>query len=397
MSNYPFKAGAEGVQKPVVTAVTEQFGEGQFITKAVIEFADEVPDINAIAVTGRTITGRRAEGKTVTLELSPEDKAAPVIPAMEHRPGGPGGPGGPRKGPGGPRPDMPGKERRKIVLELSIPGYSGPIASTKTVQTDIGGFVQKEYRGIPYNLFVPADYDPAKKYPLVMFIPDAGANGSDPLLALSQGIGGTCWASEREQEKHPCLVLAIQVPRAIHLTYDDYHCAPELENIKEILDLVMENYSIDTDRVYTTGQSQGCMASCELNLRYPELFAASMLISGHWDLGKMSRLKDHRFLFGLSEGGLKEYPNFNAMTDDYMAQGVDVGKVRLNFRDGWSVNEAKTRRAIEGKQMAYIIFDKETAFPDDGKARPDMMHHARGWELTYQLEAARDWLFAQHK
>ena len=94
---------------------------------------------------------------------------------------------------------------------------------------------------------------------------------------------------------------------------------------------------------------------------------------------------------------MKEYPSFNAITDGLEAQGVDVRRIRLNFRDGWEVNNAKVRAAAEGAQVVYVIFDKATAFPDDGKFRPDMAHHSRGWELTYQLEAARDWLFAQHR
>jgi len=290
-----------------------------------------------------------------------------------------------------------GKKRRPLLVEVSIPGYGAPIASTKVIQPVIDDFIPGEYKGILYNLFIPKDYDPAKKYPLVLFIPDASANGDDPLMALAQGIGGTCWAEPAEQAKHPCFVLAVQIPSGIMLTTDDYTVSPEFDIIMELFHKILGEYSIDTDRLYNTGQSQGCMASCEMDSRWPDLFAASMLIAGHWDLAKMSKLKDKRLLFGLSEGGLKEYPVFNAITEDYERQGVNVAKVRLNFRDGFAINDAKVREAITGAPMAYIIFDKETAFPDDGRQRPMIMHHQRGWELTYQLEAARDWLFAQHK
>lgn len=290
-----------------------------------------------------------------------------------------------------------GKKRRPLLIEVSIPGYGAPIASSSVIQPVIDDFVQGEYKGILYDLFIPKDYDSAKKYPLVLFIPDASANGDDPLLALAQGIGGTCWAEPAEQAKHPCFVLAIQIPSGIMLTTDDYTVSPEFDIIMELFHKILGEYSIDTDRLYNTGQSQGCMASCEMDSRWPDLFAASVLVSGHWDLAKMSRLRDKHLLFGLSEGGLKEYPVFNAITEDYERQGVNVAKVRLNFRDGWAANDAKVRKAIQDAPMAYVIFDKDTAFPDDGQQRPMIAHHQRGWELTYQLEAVRDWMFTQHK
>lgn len=87
----------------------------------------------------------------------------------------------------------------------------------------------------------------------------------------------------------------------------------------------------------------------------------------------------------------------NAITDALRKKGVNVATVRLNFRDGFDVNDAKVRTATDGASAVYVIFDEDTAFPDDGKERPAMKHHNRGWELTYQLESARDWLFSQHK
>lgn len=272
--------------------------------------------------------------------------------------------------------------------------------SQTAIQHVVDDFVPGAYKRVLYDLFIPKNYDPARKYPLVLFIPDAGPNGGDPLLALAQGIGATCWAEPAEQAKHPCFVLAIQIPAGIMLTTDEHTVSDEFEDIVALLNETIEKYSIDRDRIYTTGQSQGCMASCELMYRYPDLFAAAMPVAGHWDVAKMTSLTKSRFLFGLSEGGMKEYPNFNEITDGLEAKGVIVKRVRLNFRDGWEINDKKVRNAIgdpRKAQVVYIIFDKDTAFPDDGKERAIIAHHNRGWELTYQLEAARDWLFAQHR
>jgi predicted peptidase len=229
-----------------------------------------------------------------------------------------------------------------------------------------------------------------------MFIPDASANGSNAVLALYQGIGATCWASPEIQEKTPCFVLAVEIPLSVRLTDNDHTASDELNDVKDLLDDTIRKYSIDENRIYTTGQSQGCMASCELNIRYPDLFAASMLISGHWDIDKMTSLTNKKFFFGLSEGGMGEYPNFNAITDGLEKNGVKVSRVRLNFREGFEVNDQKVRSASEGAQVVYAIFDKETAFPE-GKEVMGIAHHNRGWELCYQLKSALEWILAQSK
>ena len=186
------------------------------------------------------------------------------------------------------------------------------------------------------------------------------------------------------------------MPKHIFLTNDDNEAAPEIEDIKELADKIIRENPIDEDRIYTTGQSQGCMASCELNLRYPDFFAASLLVSGQWDLEKMSTLTDQKFFIGLSNGGMKEYPFMQAWTKNLKEQGVKVSEVHLNFRDGFIINDEKIRALPDDSRVIYAVFDKETAFPEGAEVNPGS-HHGRGWELTYQLKSALEWIFRQKK
>lgn len=61
----------------------------------------------------------------------------------------------------------------------------------------------------------------------------------------------------------------------------------------------------DKNRVYTTGQSMGCMTSMYLNLKYPNLFAASLYVGGQWDTSKMGVLADDKFFYIVGEGDTK--------------------------------------------------------------------------------------------
>lgn len=385
-----------GVQTPVVTAVGDARPDGERITKAIIEFNGEVPDVNAISVKNRTVINREVNGSTVTLTLSEDDEAAFVLPQ-------PPAPKGPKPGEG-PKPDekpkkraIPERHRMPVSVTVTLPDSVLELDSVKVIEPVIEDFVPGEFKRVLYNLYTPKNQEAGKKYPLVMFIPDASANGGDVRITLAQGIGATVWAEPDFQAEHPCYVLAVQIPKGVHLTNNDYTCSDELFDIKELLDKIIAENNIDTDRIYTTGQSQGCMASCELNLRYPGFFTASMLVSGHWDVEKLSKLTNSKFFMGLSEGGMREYPFMNSLTEKFREAGVKVSTVRLNFRDGWEINEKKVKDAEGDAQIVYVIFEAATAFPDDGVERPQIAHHNRGWELSYQLKTAREWIFSQHK
>jgi len=406
-----------------VTAVAEVFPDGQKITAAIVEFDRDIDNEKLspalFSVKDRTVTkiyantepARAAQGKNgkyVIIELSLEDAEAQILPKPSGpRPGGPGGPGGHN----GQFPKIPLRVRKPLTLSIKqldniaaadgtvLPACKDEIASNKAFQPIVDDFRQYEYRGIPYNLFVPKDYDEKKLYPLVMFLADASANSDDPFLTLVQGTGGVIWATPEEQAKHPCFVLAPQIPYGIPLISDDFTASPELETIKELLDEVVSRYSINKNRIYTTGQSQGCMASCELNVRYPDYFAASLLVSGQWNPETMAaKLTKKNLFIALSEGGPREFPGMNAVTAALEAAGAMVARAHLNARKSKKELNAEVKELIAtGANILYAIYDAKTALPDDGKDYPQMAHHSRGWEITYGIEAVRDWLLSQVK
>ena len=71
---------------------------------------------------------------------------------------------------------------------------------------------------LPYNIYLPEDYDRAKKYPLVLFIHDAGVASSQVKQPLYQGNGATSWAEPEAQARHRCIVVAPEYP---YITVDD--------------------------------------------------------------------------------------------------------------------------------------------------------------------------------
>jgi poly(3-hydroxybutyrate) depolymerase len=75
-------------------------------------------------------------------------------------------------------------------------------------------FEAREYKDadgnvLLYRLFKPKDYDPARKYPLVLFLHGAGERGNNNLAQVRDAL---YFAKEAAQKENPCFVVAPQCP-----------------------------------------------------------------------------------------------------------------------------------------------------------------------------------------
>jgi len=80
------------------------------------------------------------------------------------------------------------------------------------------GFLARSYRSptgetMSYRLFVPPGYDADKKYPVILWLHNTVARGSDNLLQISgtDYAGTHLWTTAEAQAKFPAFVLAPQV------------------------------------------------------------------------------------------------------------------------------------------------------------------------------------------
>ena len=129
-----------------------------------------------------------------------------------------------------------------------------------------------------YRFFLPSNYDPEVKYPLILFMHGGGNVGTDNTRQIS-AIGST--QIIETDLNHPAILLAPQLAE-----FSDWSPYNPIDRTDEILELLLENYSIDTDRMYLTGLSLGGFGATEY-LRYfhqdfPGLyrFAAAAITAG---------------------------------------------------------------------------------------------------------------------
>lgn len=242
---------------------------------------------------------------------------------------------------------------------------------------------------LEYSLYIPADYDESETYPMVMFIPDASGSGKSAADLVAQYYGAAVWASDEEQEKHPSFVL---VPAFSETVVDDnWNTSDQIETAVKLIGSLEEEYSIDENRLYTTGQSMGCMTSLYLNSKYPDLFKASLYVSGQWDISVLDKLENQTFFYVTSAGDTKASGGQSEVMSMFDEDGVAYTYGEWNCKDTDQEEKAEALIA-EGLPANMIRFDAE--FEDESGSQQSLTHML-SFNYAYKIAAVRDWLFEQ--
>ena len=155
-------------------------------------------------------------------------------------------------------------------------------------------------KNIPYRLFIPDNYDPNKKYPLVLFLHGAGERGIDNQSQITSSKGALLWASEANQKDHPCFIVAPQCPDGDQWVNTSWGLgsysttkipiSKALKMVVNLLDTLKANYSLDTTSFYVTGLSMGGYGTWDIITRFPQMFRAAIPICGAGDPSKAKLL-----------------------------------------------------------------------------------------------------------
>jgi predicted peptidase len=151
-----------------------------------------------------------------------------------------------------------------------------------------------EGQRLRYRLYRPANVDPDKKYPLMVFLHGASGRGSDNRKQIngSRLWGSELWTSDEVQQRYPSFVLVPQADPAYAPTWVRKWRVPDkpnparrepLELVRLLIDELTEELPLDRERLYASGYSMGGFGVWIAVSRYPRLFAAAVPISGGGD------------------------------------------------------------------------------------------------------------------
>jgi predicted peptidase len=166
-----------------------------------------------------------------------------------------------------------------------------------------------------YYLYVPPNYHPAQKYPLVLLLHGGGErrnpskSAEQNELVLLNDPYAQVWSADYDapgnphiQQRWPCFVLIPQLSNGqdwvnVPVNGGSYSQPAQpstgLLVTKEILDALQREYTgIDAHRLYVTGLSLGGYGTWDAIERWPNYFAAAAPIAGAGDPSKAAALKN---------------------------------------------------------------------------------------------------------
>lgn len=328
-----------------------------------IRFTSLLPVAMVCALPAITSCGKSA---TTTAETDATEVAESGQTAPSHR---------------GPAIDKSGDATLQAMIKEVAPRF------TQASYTDA-----ESGKTVKYSLFAPKTVEAGKKYPLVVFIADASTVGTDATAPLTQGYGALVWATDEWQAKHPCYVL---VPQFEDVAVNDaYDHIPAVDAAARLVGKIAADNQIDTDRIYSTGQSMGGMIAMYYDVAYPNLFAASIFVDSHWDTATFDQLVKHKFIYFIAGDEGKAFADMKPMEE--AAEKVGVNYV-------WSSWSAKLPIARQSELAATMLgkgapvnifqFEQGTVLPD-GVNAPDHMY---SFDYAYRIPAVREWLFGQKR
>ena len=174
---------------------------------------------------------------------------------------------------------------RAVVVGTALSAAEASAIAARPTLVDIyeaRSFTSSEGDTIPYRLFVPQDYNPDKKYPIILFHHGGGGTGTDNRGNLESACVRE-WIRPEAQAKNPCFIVAPQFPGKESKSSEGKGSTTDavklhIRTMQEILDSLEKEFSIDTSREYVTGLSWGGECVWLSLIERPDRFAAAVPI-----------------------------------------------------------------------------------------------------------------------
>lgn len=269
-------------------------------------------------------------------------------------------------------------------------------AEKEMIRTVAPKFEQRSFTAsngvtVNYNLFVPEDYDSTRSYPLVLFVHDVGVLSSDPTTTLYQGTGAISFASPEDQAKHPCFVVAPQYSSVLTSAESDQGVATF-----EMLDSLCNEYNVDRNRLYNTGQSMGGMFALSSNIAHPDLFAASYLVACQWPVDEFYRFANKPMWVVVAEGDPQAYPGMQEGMKAWTEAGARIAEAEWDGSYMQDMYAADVDSLLaKDANIRFVHFTKGTVKIEHSNS--PVAEHMATWPVAYRIGGIRDWLFTQSK
>ena len=295
----------------------------------------------------------------------------------------------------------------KATMANALGTVSNTIAQDEDalVATYPSKFTQETYEdestglSVTYNLFLPQNYNESASYPMVVFIADSSCAKGNPEQSLTQGLGALVWATDEWQAANPCIVCVPTYPETILDDHSGYTTTEYVELTKRLIDSVAGSYAVDTNRIYGTGQSMGCMTTLILASEYPDLYAGCMFVDGQWDVSTLQGLEGQSFVYFAAEDDERAFAGMSEVRSMFDADSVAYASAEWD--GAWTCDElsAAAEELFGTAEQANFISWKtgtiDAGSGSGGGPGGGASYHMASFDYAYNCIAVMEWLFQQ--
>ena len=241
---------------------------------------------------------------------------------------------------------------------------------------------------LQYNIFIPENYPENKIYPLIIFLGDEDTIGKETNISLFKSVGGPIWATSIIQTKQKCFVL---VPQYNEKIIDEKSGYPkdELVNITmNLIKSIINNYIIDKNRIYITGQSMGASAILYLLSKYQDFFTASLIIESNLIFKESLHLIKTPFTYFTTSGSENALNTENIIVKYFNDSNIAYGLLNINIHEKIEALNFKIKKLYNFGYEYYFINYKHSK---------NNNNNSKFFKNGYRIEATFDWLLSQNK
>ena len=141
------------------------------------------------------------------------------------------------------------------------------------------------------------------------------------------------------------------------------------------------------------------MTSIALNIKYPDLFAATFLVAGQWDVAQVAPMAKNKFWIIVSQDDGKAWPGMNAVVDTLEKNGAKVMRMIWDGRSDAAGFQSAVEAMLNDRPDSHVYFaafQAGTVIPPGVEANGGA-GHVWTWPIAYAIPGVRDWLLQQSK
>lgn len=235
-----------------------------------------------------------------------------------------------------------------------------------------------------YRVYVPANYDKDRQYPVVVALHGGGSRGTDNVSQLD--FQAQVWVDKQLSGEIEDIIVVAPQQHPKYGFFLDSNC------VIDVLDDVEANYHVDKDRVYLTGTSMGGMGSWSTAAANPDRFAAILASAGVYH--------DARYTFPVGivapafDGDVQKVDTPEEEWKGAMEKYAEA----LKDMPIWMFHsKADTTAPVEYTEYMETCMENVGATNCTFTYFEDVAHGQSYQNVVAQYPEAIDWLLAQHK